>query len=121
MRERALLSKSHCYFLIFVRRASVANSRRYSAIGRAGVPQKRTPFPRTTFLLGMPHCAPRIAPCSTRTWSAIPTCPPRSEEHTSELQSRVDLVCRLLLEKKNNNKIPPTIFMMIISTTHQQI
>src|SRR5699024_12327913 len=28
---------------------------------------------------------------------------PRSEEHTSELQSRFDLVCRLLLEKKNNN------------------
>src|SRR5207247_3383405 len=27
----------------------------------------------------------------------------RSEEHTSELQSRVDLVCRLLLEKKNKN------------------
>src|SRR5438105_12577502 len=26
--------------------------------------------------------------------------PQRSEEHTSELQSRVDLVCRLLLEKK---------------------
>src|SRR5438105_11374462 len=28
----------------------------------------------------------------------------RSEEHTSELQSRVDLVCRLLLEKKKRNK-----------------
>src|SRR5699024_12187667 len=27
----------------------------------------------------------------------------RSEEHTSELQSRFDLVCRLLLEKKNDN------------------
>src|SRR5207247_9675680 len=27
----------------------------------------------------------------------------RSEEHTSELQSRVDLVCRLLLEKKNDD------------------
>src|SRR5699024_12026275 len=27
---------------------------------------------------------------------------PRSEEHTSELQSRFDIVCRLLLEKKNN-------------------
>src|SRR5438067_8233432 len=27
----------------------------------------------------------------------------RSEEHTSELQSRFDLVCRLLLEKKNVN------------------
>src|SRR5438105_15895818 len=29
----------------------------------------------------------------------------RSEEHTSELQSRVDLVCRLLLEKKNLGRI----------------
>src|SRR5699024_11707613 len=29
---------------------------------------------------------------------------PRSEEHTSELQSRFDLVCRLLLEKKNKEK-----------------
>src|SRR5690349_23091717 len=29
----------------------------------------------------------------------------RSEEHTSELQSRRDLVCRLLLEKKKNKKI----------------
>src|SRR5699024_11614775 len=28
----------------------------------------------------------------------------RSEEHTSELQSRFDLVCRLLLEKKNTNR-----------------
>src|SRR5699024_11423275 len=34
--------------------------------------------------------------------NAKPHClaPPRSEEHTSELQSRFDLVCRLLLEKK---------------------
>src|SRR2546422_6878979 len=29
---------------------------------------------------------------------------PRSEEHTSELQSRLHLVCRLLLEKKKNEK-----------------
>src|SRR2546422_5920504 len=29
--------------------------------------------------------------------------PPRSEEHTSELQSRLHLVCRLLLEKKNRS------------------
>src|SRR5699024_12696127 len=29
----------------------------------------------------------------------------RSEEHTSELQSRFDLVCRLLLEKKKNQRI----------------
>src|SRR3982751_6945719 len=31
----------------------------------------------------------------------------RSEEHTSELQSRSDLVCRLLLEKKKNKKVRP--------------
>src|SRR2546422_2588161 len=30
--------------------------------------------------------------------------PARSEEHTSELQSRLHLVCRLLLEKKKNSK-----------------
>src|SRR2546429_6637009 len=34
---------------------------------------------------------------------------PRSEEHTSELQSRLHLVCRLLLEKKNSTSLlPPT-------------
>src|SRR3712207_8204060 len=32
---------------------------------------------------------------------SLPKTPPRSEEHTSELQSRQYLVCRLLLEKKN--------------------
>src|SRR2546422_11713839 len=31
--------------------------------------------------------------------------PPRSEEHTSELQSRLHLVCRLLLEKKKDKKL----------------
>src|SRR2546426_4403511 len=31
----------------------------------------------------------------------------RSEEHTSELQSPCNLVCRLLLEKKNNNLFEP--------------
>src|SRR5205823_14647057 len=33
--------------------------------------------------------------------------PPRSEEHTSELQSLAYLVCRLLLEKKKTNSEPP--------------
>src|SRR2546427_3664453 len=32
-----------------------------------------------------------------------PPCPCRSEEHTSELQSQSNLVCRLLLEKKKKN------------------
>src|SRR5882762_7005008 len=31
-------------------------------------------------------------------------CPPRSEEHTSELQSHLNLVCRLLLEKKKKTQ-----------------
>src|SRR5690242_21462201 len=38
----------------------------------------------------------------------------RSEEHTSELQSHVNLVCRLLLEKKNST---PTISASYTSTT----
>src|SRR2546428_10322934 len=33
----------------------------------------------------------------------------RSEEHTSELQSRSDLVCRLLLEKKNTHTTHPRV------------
>src|SRR3712207_7800541 len=37
-----------------------------------------------------------------RDGSAQPAAPTRSEEHTSELQSRQYLVCRLLLEKKKN-------------------
>src|SRR5438067_7333666 len=36
----------------------------------------------------------------------------RSEEHTSELQSRFDLVCRLLLEKKKKKKITTMIKKM---------
>src|SRR3712207_8715940 len=43
----------------------------------------------------------------------------RSEEHTSELQSRQYLVCRLLLEKKNNN---PTylLYHILLDITHSQ-
>src|SRR5450432_1020881 len=37
---------------------------------------------------------------SPATWPSASTRRERSEEHTSELQSRSDLVCRLLLEKK---------------------
>src|SRR3712207_7984128 len=38
-------------------------------------------------------------------WPQKPPRCPRSEEHTSELQSRQYLVCRLLLEKKKKNRI----------------
>src|SRR5438034_4856306 len=52
--------------------------------------------------------APTIAP-SSRPSASVPTIAPsewpRSEEHTSELQSHSDLVCRLLLEKKKQQTI----------------
>src|SRR3712207_7019199 len=40
----------------------------------------------------------------------------RSEEHTSELQSRQYLVCRLLLEKKTNKSIPSKLNCIIYVT-----
>src|SRR3712207_7989864 len=45
----------------------------------------------------------------------------RSEEHTSELQSRQYLVCRLLLEKKKKKKTPytdPVIAILVIMKYH---
>src|SRR5438132_9167660 len=72
-------------------------------------PPRSTLFPYTTLF--------RSSPCTCRAWaSAMPTAAGwstasrsgcrgtriRSEEHTSELQSHSDLVCRLLLEKKKN-------------------
>src|SRR2546422_3685677 len=77
-------------------------------------PPRSTLFPYTTLF----RSAPRTRPCGRRAsrcgrpagWP--PARPPsrgsprdggragRSEEHTSELQSRLHLVCRLLLEKK---------------------
>src|SRR5690625_7546553 len=41
---------------------------------------------------------------STKTCRSYHSCYRRSEEHTSELQSRGHLVCRLLLEKKKTSK-----------------
>src|SRR5437868_11958616 len=42
----------------------------------------------------------------------------RSEEHTSELQSRFDLVCRLLLEKKKKKKNTPPICIKKYNKSH---
>src|SRR4051794_41569762 len=71
-----------------------------------------TPIPATTRVVQIdPGPMPTLtasAPASMRARvpSAVATLPPlqkgRSEEHTSELQSPVHLVCRLLLEKKYN-------------------
>src|SRR2546422_5809590 len=81
-------------------------------------PPRSTLFPYTTLFR-----SPRTSPCRHlvgdflgRDHPAVRTpddirvaqcrngpCPRRSEEHTSELQSRLHLVCRLLLEKKKTN------------------
>src|SRR6266480_5045896 len=58
-------------------------------------PPRSTLFPYTTLFRSRRARWPRICgPCSK------PESSTRSEEHTSELQSHVNLVCRLLLEKK---------------------
>src|SRR5260221_10789271 len=65
-------------------------------------PQARTPVcePRGARLL---RCDPRgMAP--EKLWAGSASGRLRSEEHTSELQSHSDLVCRLLLEKKKKKK-----------------
>src|SRR3989339_125906 len=73
-------------------------------------PPRFTLFPYTTLFR-----SPRAPPCSSSPASPRRPCPPaapcptrppaRSEEHTSELQSRSDLVCRLLLEKRRKLKL----------------
>src|SRR5947209_9081780 len=56
------------------------------------------------------ECSTRLSHAPTGEFLILPqlpsqwTTPPRSEEHTSELQSRQYLVCRLLLEKKKTQK-----------------
>src|SRR5215510_9755977 len=66
-------------------------------------PPRSTLFPYTTLFRSRPSRS-RSPPTAT----APPTSghSSRSEEHTSELQSRGHLVCRLLLEKKNPVPLP---------------
>src|SRR6267378_37609 len=64
-------------------------------------PPRSTLFPYTTLFRSPLHLL-----CSTQTLRAsAQSVKWRSEEHTSELQSRRDLVCRLLLEKKKKMDI----------------
>src|SRR3712207_7743483 len=80
-------------------------------------PPRSTLFPYTTLFRSSGPTArarPRCSTCSPASTSPTPAPGPstasrwascrRSEEHTSELQSRQYLVCRLLLEKKKKKK-----------------
>src|SRR5690349_22977742 len=87
-------------------------------------PPRSTLFPYTTLFRSVkPHAAPVLHAIEfllgrldasylqrLRAFGGLQSYPsrtkdPRSEEHTSELQSRRDLVCRLLLEKKKYKPI----------------
>src|SRR2546430_6443911 len=76
-------------------------------------PPRSTLFPYTTLFRSARRSSTRCSPalpdarCATRRsgWTCRhPARRRRSEEHTSELQSQSNLVCRLLLEKKKKNK-----------------
>src|SRR5438270_6511382 len=69
-------------------------------------PPRSTLFPYTTLFRSVVDGCFRTAR-NRRTFPCRQLEPPgrvRSEEHTSELQSQSNLVCRLLLEKKNNKR-----------------
>src|SRR2546430_11094578 len=70
-------------------------------------PPRSTLFPYTTLFRSVPFTRSRTARYPALALASAPdTYPatrhnPRSEEHTSELQSQSNIVCRLLLEKKS--------------------
>src|SRR2546428_10067571 len=67
-------------------------------------PPRSTLFPYTTLFRSRPggRQGDGAHARASRVNAADERAPSRSEEHTSELQSRSDLVCRLLLEKKKD-------------------
>src|SRR6266516_6788124 len=78
-------------------------------------PPRSTLFPYTTLFRSHSTCVRGAAGCGA--WAARGRV--RSEEHTSELQSPYDLVCRLLLQKKKQ-----TLYMLsrlILLVIYQQI
>src|SRR2546430_3429593 len=76
-------------------------------------PPRSTLFPYTTLFRSTAMLSLRCSLASTHlrikagmTWELVnEKLSPRSEEHTSELQSQSNLVCRLLLEKKKKKQV----------------
>src|SRR3712207_7882161 len=78
----------------------------YTTLFRSCGAHKRTRLVRCSCEIGtpvLPHARQRLGAGSATRRTNFPRPRSRSEEHTSELQSRQYLVCRLLLEKKKNN------------------
>src|SRR2546427_1047060 len=80
----------------------------YTTLFRSGSCRRSTPIANR---LRRPGCAWRYGRGTSDRGRSPAPCPrtPRSEEHTSELQSQSNLVCRLLLEKKNSTYVVVTI------------
>src|SRR5438477_12745865 len=77
-------------------------------------PPRSTLFPYTTLFRSAKSASSTTAAwccAARRVCRRTARCSPRSEEHTSELQSHVNLVCRLLLEKKNYRSPPSLAFL----------
>src|SRR5438874_9919497 len=74
-------------------------------------PPRSTLFPYTTLFRSesLVIISSRVNSSFSASAAANSASVTRSEEHTSELQSRRDLVCRLLLEKKKNKKYLQTL------------
>src|SRR5437868_11495528 len=69
-------------------------------------PPRSTLFPYTTLFRSAHHRFRKLwIVCAGKSHRDRRVISLRSEEHTSELQSRFDLVCRLLLEKKNGGQL----------------
>src|SRR5438874_8661669 len=83
-------------------------------------PPRSTLFPYTTLFRSPPLRQMEVLIVDARTIISrqvlFSVCTGRSEEHTSELQSRRDLVCRLLLEKKKIGDFTPDYAKPGIST-----
>src|SRR2546430_10716359 len=69
-------------------------------------PPRSTLFPYTTLFRSKPPLR-ASSHCTSRTLDTRASITRRSEEHTSELQSQSNLVCRLLLEKKKASTRAP--------------
>src|SRR2546422_6409584 len=67
-------------------------------------PPRSTLFPYTTLFRSPGLADPQLKKWEISFRGTHRSRPDRSEEHTSELQSRLHLVCRLLLEKKKKHK-----------------
>src|SRR2546422_2713573 len=78
-------------------------------------PPRSTLFPYTTLFRSVYRSGTDHDPIESGPRLASEIDYERSEEHTSELQSRLHLVCRLLLEKKKNTKI----MLPILKTTQK--